>query len=75
MIGLIDQGAEHIIFNMTRALRQGGLTRKQRRFKASRTFLSYRRNASISVSSARGPARQVCATAFGISISSVLRTF
>jgi hypothetical protein len=60
---------------MTQTLRQGGHTRKQVLCKAQRIFLSYRRDASISVSSARGPARTVCAAAFGISTSSVLRTF
>jgi hypothetical protein len=55
MFWLIDDCVDHISFNMTQRLRQGGDTRKGRLGEASAAFLSYRRNALNSVSSARGP--------------------
>jgi hypothetical protein len=72
MFWLIDNGVDHIIFNMTQRLRQGGLTRKHWLGEVSLAFLSYRRMASNSVSSARGPVCLLGEPAFRIT---ALRTF
>jgi hypothetical protein len=55
MFWLIDDCVDHIIFNMSQRLRQGGDTRKGRLGAAPAAFLSYRRNALNWVSSARSP--------------------
>jgi hypothetical protein len=75
MFGLIDRGVGHIIFNMTQTLRQGGLTRKHWAGGVPAAILSYRRNASNSVSSARSPvARAARVPGPGIHVTLALRT-
>jgi hypothetical protein len=77
MLRLIVRGMGHIIFNMTEFLRQGGHTRKQAFWRVIFTILRDRLDASISVSSARGPVRERSfnRSDLRISTSTVPRTF